>query len=463
MCLTRLRLPERNYGAPSDPFMPIPLLIVDDEQSTRDGLQSALSEKYDVYTAESADAAFDLMGQIEFEVVLTDLRMVGKSGLKVIDKVLTLPQKPAVIMMTAYGNVETAVEAMRRGASDFIQKPLNLEALEMVIARALKARQLETENVQLRERLSDKFSFESFVGASNSLKKLVDEIKLVAPSRASILLVGPTGSGKELAAQAIHQNSPRSQEAFVAVHCAALPAALLESELFGHERGAFTGASERRIGRFEKADKGTIFLDEIGEIDPVTQVKLLRFLETHTFERLGSSDPIKVDVRLVAATNRDLEKMVLEGKFREDLYYRLNVVKLILPPLKERREDIPLLMDFFFGEFAKENGVRVPLVSPEAGKILMAYEWSGNVRELKNFCERMVVLKRGGKIERSDLEEKFFSAPAGKAADSLSVKENEERLIGEALAKTRGNKSKAAALMGISRRTLHRKLKEQEK
>jgi len=423
--------------------MPIPILIVDDEQSTRDGLQTALGEKYDVYTAESADSAFDLMSQIEFEVVLTDLRMVGKSGLKVIDKSLTLPQKPAVIMMTAYGNVETAVEAMRRGASDFIQKPLNLDALDMVISRALKARHLESENLQLRERLDDKFSFDSFVGASGSLKKLVDEIRLVAPSRASILLVGPTGSGKELAAQALHQNSPRSGEPFVAVHCASLPSALLESELFGHEKGAFTGASERRIGRFEKADKGTIFLDEIGEIDPITQVKLLRFLETRTFERLGSSDPIKVDVRLVAATNRDLEKMVLEGKFREDLYYRLNVVKLVLPPLKDRREDIPLLMDFFFKEFAKENKVQVPALSPEASKSLFNYGWSGNVRELKNFCERMVVLKRGGKIEISDLEEKFFAPASVQPSDSLSVKDNEQRLINEALSKTHGNKSKA--------------------
>lgn len=438
----------------------IPLLIVDDEAATREGLQAALDEKYDVYVAESADAAFDLMGQIEFQVVLTDLRMAGKSGLKVIDQSLKLPQQPVVIMMTAYGNIETAVEAMRRGATDFLQKPVNLEKLEMVIERALRNKKLETENKVLHERLDEKFQFESFVGNSPALKSLLEQIKLVAPSRASILLVGPTGSGKELAAQAIHQRSDRARGPFVPVHCAALSANLLESELFGHEKGAFTGAGERRIGRFESAEGGTLFLDEIGEIDASIQVKLLRFLETKSFERIGSNTPIGVDVRLIAATNRDLEKMVREGKFREDLYYRLNVVKLTMPSLKERQEDIPLLIEYFLKFFAAENKTPKPTPTPEAMKVLLNYAWPGNIREIRNFCERIVVMKRGGNITKEDLEPKFFEAPLGGAGESLSKESNDKKLYQQALGQARGNKSKAAELMGISRRTLHRKLKE---
>ncbi len=439
--------------------MPIPLLIVDDEEATRVGLQAALEDKYDVYVAAGADEAFDLMSQVEFRIVLTDLRMAGKSGLKVIDKALTLPQRPVVVMMTAYGNIETAVEAMRRGASDFLQKPLNLEKLELTLERALKTRRLEEENHNLHERLDEKFDFKSFVGNSPALKALIEQIKLVAPSRASVLLEGPTGSGKELAAQAIHQHSDRARGAFVVVHCAALAANLLESELFGHEKGAFTGATERRVGRFESADGGTLFLDEIGEIDATTQVKLLRFLETHSFERVGSNEPLAVDVRLIAATNRDLEALVREGKFREDLFYRLNVVRLRLPALKERREDIPLLLDYFLKLFARENGVAAPVLSSEAAKVLLNYSWGGNIRELRNFCERMVVLKRGGAIASEDLEGKFFVGPAS-SGETLSKDENERRLFREALAKARGNKTRAAALMGISRRTLHRKLKD---
>ncbi len=462
-----------------------PLLIVDDETSTRDGLQTALGGKYDVYTAPGADAAFDLMKQIEFEVILTDLRMVGKSGLKVIDQALALPQKPVVIMMTAYGNIETAVEAMRHGAADFLQKPISLDRLELTIARALKTKKLEAENLQLHERLDEKYNFENFVGNSAPLKKLIDQIKLVAPSRASVLLVGPTGTGKELAAQALHQNSPRARGPFVAVHCASLPANLLESELFGHEKGAFTGALEKRVGRFEAADGGTLFLDEIGDIDAATQVKILRFLETKTFDRLGSNEPVSVDVRLVAATNRDLEQMVREGKFREDLYYRLNVVRLVMPPLSARRGDIPLLLDYFLKFFAKENGVAVPTISPDALKALVDYSWGGNVRELRNFCERMAVFKRGGEIGLGDLEGNFLAVasshpltpshgengrgnndwgstpnPVSSEIKTLSFASNEKLLIREALERAHGNKSKAAELLGISRRTLHRKLKE---
>ena len=353
--------------------MPATVLIVDDEKNTREGLSLALEEDYEVYLATGAEEAFNLMEAETFDVVLTDLRMAGKSGLKVIDKAIKLPNRPICIMMTAYGNVETAVEAMRRGAFDFLTKPVNLEKLEMLIKRALKSRTVEEENVVLHERLDEKYSFDGIVGNSPGLKDVLDQVRLVAPSRATVLLEGDTGTGKELVAQAIHQNSSRSRQAFVAVHCAALAANLLESELFGHEKGAFTGATERRIGRFEAADGGTLFLDEIGEIDASTQVKLLRFLETRSFERLGSSKPTKVDVRLVCATNRNLAEMAKTGEFREDLLYRLNVVTIHLPPLRERTEDLPVLLNHYIKHFSEENGLPPVELTDDALDVLSRY------------------------------------------------------------------------------------------
>ena len=308
--------------------MPASILIVDDEQHTREGLELALQDKYDVYLASSPEEAFNLMDTENLDVVLTDFRMVGSSGMSVIDQAICHPHKPVCIMMTAYGDVDVAVEAMKRGAFDFLSKPLNLEKLEILIRRALDSRKLKKENENLHKRLDKKFSFDGILGESAALGEVLEKVRLVAPSKASVLLQGETGTGKELIAQAIHQNGDRIRGPFVPVHCAALPANLLESELFGHEKGAFTGAAERRVGRFEAADKGTLFLDEIGEIDPSTQVKLLRFLESKTIERLGSMKPITVDARLVCATNRDLEKMVKKGEFRDDLFYRLNVVRI---------------------------------------------------------------------------------------------------------------------------------------
>ncbi|HEX2100187.1 MAG TPA: sigma-54 dependent transcriptional regulator, partial [Candidatus Synoicihabitans sp.] len=343
------------------------VLIVDDEKHTREGLQQALEDNYEVSLAASADEAFNLMDAQEFDVVVTDLRMPGKSGLKVIDKALTLPNRPAVLMMTAYGSIDSAVEAMKRGAVDFLTKPVNIERLEILIQRALKSRTLEVEVKQLHERLDEKFSFTGIIGHSPKLQEVIDRVKLVAPSRATILIEGESGTGKELIAQAVHQTSPRARAPFVAVHCAALSENLLESEIFGHERGSFTGATERRIGRFESADGGTLFLDEIGEITPSTQVKLLRFLETKTIERVGGSKPIELDVRLVAATNRSLESMVAEKKFREDLFFRLNVVRILMPPLRERPEDIPLLISHYIRHFSEEN--RVPPLTVEPGAL----------------------------------------------------------------------------------------------
>jgi DNA-binding NtrC family response regulator len=448
------------------------VLIVDDEKHTREGLQQALADTYDVSVAASADEAFNLMDAQPFDIVLTDLRMPGKSGLKVIDKALALPNRPAVLMMTAYGNIETAVEAMKRGAVDFLTKPVNIERLEVLMQRALKTKTLEVEVQQLHERLDEKFRLDGIIGASAPLKAVIDKMRLVAPSRATILIEGESGTGKELIAQAVHQSSPRSRGPFVAVHCAALSENLLESELFGHERGAFTGATERRLGRFETADGGTLFLDEIGEISQSTQVKLLRFLETKAIERVGGSRPIELDVRLVAATNRDLEREVREGKFREDLFFRLNVVRLRMPPLRERADDIPLLLAHFIRFFSQENGVPPLTIEPGAIRTLQAYAWPGNIRELRNFCENAVVLRRGGSLTEYDLEPRFrgevaagaasSGAPvqpgAAPAGNSLSVEENEKRLLREALLKARGNRTKAAELMGVSRRTLHRKI-----
>ncbi|OIO60545.1 MAG: transcriptional regulator [Verrucomicrobia bacterium CG_4_10_14_3_um_filter_43_23] len=450
--------------------MPASVLIVEDEKNTREGLLQALDDTYDVYLAANPDEAFRLMESEEFDVILTDLRMADKSGLSVIDKAVTLPNKPICIMITAYGNVETAVEAMKRGAFDFLTKPVNLEKLEIIIKRALKSRIIEEENVVLHKRLDQKFSFQEIVGHSKPLLQVIDEVKRVAPSKASVLLYGETGTGKELFAQMIHQNSPRARASFTPVHCASLSSNLLESELFGYEKGAFTGAAQRRTGRFEAANGGTLFLDEIGEIDASTQVKLLRFLETRMVERLGGNKPIPVDVRLICATNRNLEEMVKEGTFREDLYYRLNVVNITLPPLRARKADIPILVHHYIDRFSKENYLKPVPISSSALNILTHYYWPGNIRELRNFCENIVVMHQGGELTERDLPPRFLqkeiptnnktekSTQNTHSPHTLSVAENEKDLVKQALIESRGNKTEAAKRLGISRRTLHRKL-----
>jgi two-component system response regulator AtoC len=446
--------------------MPASILIVDDEKHTREGLQRVLEDEYDVYLAQDADQAFQLLDSEPFDVVLTDLRMAGKSGMKVIDKTLTLAHRPVCIMMTAYGSVDTAVEAMKRGAFDFLTKPVNIEKLEILIKRALQSRELQQENEALHQRLDQKYHFEEFVGNSSALQEVMDTIRLVSASKATVLVTGETGTGKEMVAQAIHQNSPRRRGPLITVHCAALPDNLLESELFGHEKGAFTGASEKRIGRFEAANGGTLFLDEIGEINSSTQVKLLRFLEQRTFERLGSNKSVSVDVRLVAATNRDLAEQVKAGRFREDLFYRLNVITIRLPSLRERQEDIPVLLDHFIRHYSQENGFEPVRIQPETMNILTRYDWPGNIRELRNFAENIVVLHRGGSLTPYDLDRKFFKdTPVSvnheevqPSPHSLSVEENEKRLLRNALLEAKGNRTRAAQLLNISRRTLHRKL-----
>jgi DNA-binding NtrC family response regulator len=439
------------------------LLIVDDEKPTRDGLRAALEERYDVYVAEDATAAMDLLERDNFDVLLTDFRLPGEDGLKLIARAKSLAKPPVCILMTAYGSEELAVDAMKRGADDYIAKGrLQIDELEMRIARALRQQNLESENVSLRQQLDSKFGLENIVGKSPALQEIFEIIRQVAPTRATVLLTGESGTGKELVAKAIHQLSPRARQPFVTVHCAALAPTLLESELFGHEKGAFTGAHERRIGRFEQAQGGTLFLDEIGEIDATIQVKLLRFLGERTFERVGSNKTLTADARLIAATNKNLEGLVKAGTFREDLLFRLRVVEIHLPPLRERTGDIPLLAQGFLREFARENGKPVNDFTADALEGLMNYSWPGNVRELRTAIEHAVVLCRGEKIGARDLPASVRGGGRGEPPlwqrNDLTVKEAEKQLIIRALKETGGNRTLAAQKIGMSRRTFHRKL-----
>ncbi|MBK9138047.1 MAG: sigma-54-dependent Fis family transcriptional regulator [Verrucomicrobia bacterium] len=445
------------------------LLIVDDEKPTREGLRAALEDRYDVYLAEDAASAIQLLERDRFDVVLTDFRLPKEDGMKLIARAKSLSKPPICILMTAYGSEELAVEAMRRGADDYIAKGrLQIDELEMRIARALKQQKLEVENVSLHQRLDKQFGLESLVGQSKPMRDVFEIIQQVAPTPATVLIQGESGTGKELVAKAIHQLSPRARQPLVTVHCAALPANLLETELFGHEKGAFTGAHERRIGRFEQADGGTLFLDEIGEIDASTQVKLLRVLGERTFERVGSNKTISVDVRLVAATNKNLAALVKAGTFREDLFFRLRVVELWLPPLRERPGDVPLLALHFLKEIAKEYGKPVTDFTMEAMQALLAYSWPANVRELRNAIEGAVALCRGDKITLRDLPATVRGtgdagvvprdAQAVIEQQALTLEEAERQLIIRALQEAQGNRTLAARKLGISRRTLHRKL-----
>ncbi|MFQ3670312.1 MAG: sigma-54 dependent transcriptional regulator [Verrucomicrobiia bacterium] len=439
------------------------LLIVDDEKHTREGLRRGLEQHFDVYLAADLAGAKAVLGAEQVDVVLTDLRLGGDSGMEVLELCRAQKHPPVCFMMTAYGGVETAVEAMRRGAADYVTKPVNLDKLEMLLLRAVRGRQVEQENARLREQLDRRFGLERLIGKSPVMEEIFEQIRLVADSRATVLVEGESGTGKELVAHAIHQLSPRKNKPFMAVHCKAFSEHLLESELFGHEKGAFTGAHERRIGRFEAARGGTIFLDEIGEIDESIQVKLLRVLGERTFERVGGNQPIQADVRVVAATNRNLEAMVKEGKFREDLFYRINVIRLYLPPLRERREDIPLLVEGLLKEICAENGKPLVPLSDEAARAVLEYDWPGNVRELRTALEHGVVLARGGRIELKDLPAALRKGRTGgvsKALRTLNLVELERQAIVQALEECGQNRTEAAKLLGISRRTLHRKLRE---
>jgi DNA-binding NtrC family response regulator len=449
------------------------LLIVDDEKTQREGLRAALQERYDVYLADDAKSAMELLEREHFDVLLTDFRLPSEDGMKLIARAKSLSNPPICILMTAYGSEELAVEAMKRGADDYIAKGrLQIDELEMRIARALRRQNLEVENVSLRQQLDSKFGLEHTVGESPAMKEVFEVVRQVAPTRATVLLQGESGTGKEMVAKVIHQLSPRAQQPMVTVHCAALAPTLLESELFGHEKGAFTGAHERRIGRFELAQGGTLFLDEIGEIDASIQVKLLRFLGERSFERVGSNKTLSADVRLIAATNKNLADLVKAGTFREDLFFRLRVVEIWLPPLRERTQDIPLLAGLFLREFSQENAKPINSFTADALELLMKYSWPGNVRELRAVIEHAVVLCRGDRITARDLPPSVRAPGAGPAAavepqsaesqNSLTVKEAEKRLIIRALKESGGNRTLAAKKLGLSRRTLHRRLHEHD-
>jgi DNA-binding NtrC family response regulator len=440
------------------------ILIVDDERNTREGLERALSDRYEVLLAEDAPKAIQILESRPVDVLLTDLRMPGVDGMSLLRRALSLTNPPVCIVMTAYGSIENAVQAMQAGAYHYITKPVNLDELELVLQRALASRRIEAENVNLREQLDKKFGLENIVGTSPAITQVYEIVQQVAPTRATVLISGETGTGKELIAHAIHNLSPRKNAPFIAVHAAALSPTLLESEMFGHEKGAFTGAVERRSGRFELADGGTLFLDEVSEIDPAIQVKLLRVLEERAFERVGGVKTLNVDVRLIAATNRDLKKLVSEGKFRDDLFYRLSVVTIVLPPLRERREDIPLLVNKFLKQSATENNKDVREITQEAVNVLMAYDWPGNVRELRNTIEQMVVLARSERLTLRDVPAAIRGGAdltkISVVRTGMTVEEAERQLIVQALKEMRGNRTRAAQKIGMSRRTLHRKLKK---
>lgn len=441
------------------------ILIVDDEKNTRDGLRDSLEEEFEVFVAPDAAGALAILESEPADIMLTDLRLGASDGMELIEQVLKLPKPPVCIMMTAYGSVDTAVDAMKRGAYDFVTKPVNIDRLEILIRRAIKDRATVRENEILKQQVGRKFGLENLIGQSQPMVRIFDTLKQVAPSRATVLIEGESGTGKELAAHAIHSLSTRADQKFVAVHCAALSPQLLESELFGHERGAFTGAIERRVGRFEQANGGTLFLDEIGEIDAGTQVKILRVLGERSFERVGGSKTLQADVRLVAATNKHLEKLVAEGKFREDLFFRLNVVRITMPPLRDRKEDVPLLVQAFLRDSAEENAKPYREFSPEAMACLLHYNWPGNVRELRAAIEHGVVMASGTRIQVRDLPQPLRETSPGSrlaplSQDPFNLDRHETSLIVKALEETGGNRTAAAQKLGISRRTLHRRLKE---
>jgi len=441
------------------------ILIVDDEVNARSALVELLRDEG--YAVESAADGFKAVGKAaEFapDLVVTDLKMPGMDGLQLLAKLRENDPDLPVIVMTAFGEVETAVKAMRAGARDYLAKPVNVGELSVVVARELEQRRLRAETGLLRQRLSEKYSFSNIIGSSAPMQAVFKTVAQIAPSRASVLIAGESGTGKELIAAAIHERSPRAGGPFVKLHCAALAESILESELFGHERGAFTGAQTRRDGRFFQAHKGTLFLDEIGEISPAVQVKLLRFLQEREFERVGGNETISVDVRMLAATNRNLQQMVADGKFREDLYYRLNVITIEMPPLRQRPSDVPLLAAFFLRKYAAENGKDVRGLSSEALDLLTAYAWPGNVRELENVIERAVVVAPSNEISPADLPPQLGASRSrdGLEIPGATMDQIERYAITKTLESTGGSTSRAAEILNISVRKIQYKLHEYE-
>jgi two-component system NtrC family response regulator/two-component system response regulator HydG len=446
------------------------LVVIDDERNAADALGALLHDDgYEVAVGYDAETALRLLETQEPDLVLTDLRLPGLDGLELLGRIRQMHPSTMVIVMTAYGTVKNAVKAMKLGAEDYLSKPVDVEELELVVSRALEKKSLLAEANVLRQRLEQKYRFDNLVGESPPMLEVLKSVRQIAPSNASVLLLGESGTGKELFAQAIHENSPRKRRPFVKVACAALPETLLESELFGHEKGSFTGAIAARAGRFELADGGTLFLDEIGDITPTVQVKLLRFLEEHEFERVGGNKTLKVDVRMVAATHRDLEARIREGLFREDLFYRLNVIELHIPPLRDRRSDIPILAHHFLKRFAEANQKEIRGFSDEALGLLARHSWPGNVRELENAIERAVVLASEPLLGPAHFPtlvaraaEPVVPATGGVRIPGSSLAEIEREAIQRTLESVSGSTSRAARVLGISPRKIQYKLKEYE-
>ena len=438
------------------------VLVADDEESARTGLATLLrSEGFEVDVAEDGERALARLQETAPDVLVTDLHMPGLDGLQLLEQAREVIPELVVVMVTAFADVDTAVQAMQKGAEHYLTKPVQIDELLVVVDRALERRRLEQEASELRSRLKERLSFGNIIGSSPAMQAVFDVIEQVAPTKASVLITGESGTGKELVAQAIHQNGPRSKAPFVKLHCAALAETILESELFGHEKGAFTGAMGRREGRFKQADGGTLFLDEIGDISPAIQVKLLRFLQERTFERVGGNETLKVDVRIIAATNRDLEAEVAAGKFREDLFYRLNVVNVEMPPLRARPSDLLPLATHFLARFAKENGKRIDGFADDAVERIGAYRWPGNVRELENVMERAVVLCDGSKLTAKHLPAGVgASARTGIRIPGSTMDEIERHAIVTTLEACGGRTAQAAQMLDISVRKIQYKLHE---
>ena len=438
------------------------LLVAEDEKNIREGLAAALRmDGHEVETAADGKEALSRFLKGDIDMVITDLKMPGLTGEELLEKIQAESQGTPVIVLTGHGTVETAVKAMHLGAWDFLTKPVNIDYLSILVRQALDNRELVLKHRRLEEELEHHKRFQTIIGNSAVMRKVFDTTKRAAPTKASILITGESGVGKELVADAIHDLSPRKDKPLIKVHSAALAASLLESELFGHEKGAFTGAVARKRGRFEMAHEGTLFLDEIGEIDQNIQIKLLRVLQERKFERVGGEETIEVDVRIIAATNKDLKEEIGKGSFREDLYFRLNVVNIDVPPLRRRKDDLPLLITAFIKEFAEENSKNIQGIDDKARSCLYAYDWPGNVRELRNCIESAVVMSQGTMITEEDLppglrtskDEGWIRIPLG-----TSMEDAEKIIIRETVSAQKNNQSKAAEILGIGRKTLYRKM-----
>lgn len=436
------------------------IMVVDDEESQREMLGGFLhKEGFSVSLADSGETALKLCQDEFFEVALIDLKMPGMDGIELLSKLKEINPEIQVIVITAHGSIETAVEAMRKGAFHYVNKPVDLEELKINVKKSLENQKVLAENRFLKEQLEEKYKDLKIIGESKAIRDVLSTVARVAKTDSTVLIRGDSGTGKELVARAIHTLSDRVSRNFISLSCAAIPETLLESELFGYEKGAFTGATRRKEGRFELADAGTLFLDEIGDLSLETQVKLLRVIEAQEFERLGGKETIKVSVRIISATNQDLERKIKEKSFREDLYYRLNVVSILIPPLRERKEDILPLVEHFIQKYNQKTGKKIQGITTEAKDILLSYPWPGNIRELENVIERAIVLSRGEAIDKPDLA--YLSAQKAEQFPSdFSLKELEKSQILKVLERTGGNLSQAAELLGIHRNTLRLKMKE---